>query len=524
MNPAENTVGSEPAIADDGPPPELQVQQLAWMAEHYPDQAAYVRLDTGESLSFAQWDAAANRLARGFVGLGVTPGDRISIHVDNPEIFNWIISYAAIHKAGAVAVPTNTRLTAEELGHVLGHAEPTVVITTAEGEPKLHLARREPWIKHVLVVDQGGLEATMSNDSSPFQSPVAPHDLADIMYTSGTTGLPKGIAVEHRNLHILPNTAAEWTGASWIHGSPLFTFAGISFIYNPMKMGMTALFMPRFDAGQWLSEVAHRKPSMAFLVPAMAQLISTHTRFESTDLDSLEIVAIGSAPLPPALHLRLADRLPDATVSNNYSMTEAGTAFALLPKEEVHRREGSVGIPIGTEIRVTDGAGAVLEPGEIGHIEIGVGENHRHYYKNPEATAQMWSGEWLKSGDLGWLDEDGYLYITGRAKDVIIRGGNNVHAADVEAILYQHPCVAEAAVAAVPHEVLGEDVGAWVVLREDCKAPGDCTAEDLIAHCRDRLADYKCPRTVTFVDALPRNPTGKVLKHELPPADLDSRD
>jgi acyl-CoA synthetase (AMP-forming)/AMP-acid ligase II len=305
-------------------------------------------------------------------------------------------------------------------------------------------------------------------------------------------------------------------------------------------MGMACNYIPRFDVDLWLDTVEARRPTMAFLVPAMAQLIAASDRFEEADLASLEMVAIGSAPLPPSLHRRLAHRLPEATVSNNYSLTEAGTAFTFLPREELERRAGSVGIPLGTEVRIVDpGAGEAdqdatadtgaahdpepLPPGEIGEVMIHVGGRHREYFRDPEATARTWSGEWLHSGDLGWLDEDGYLYITGRAKDVIIRGGNNIHAADVEAVLYQHPAVREAAVAAVPHDVLGEDVGAWVVLHDgselaEAGIPREVAAEALMEFCAEHLSDYKCPRSVTFMDELPRNPTGKVLKRDLPPA------
>jgi acyl-CoA synthetase (AMP-forming)/AMP-acid ligase II len=489
----------------------LQVEQLAYMATAVPDEVAYTDLDAEQSLTFAAWEAAANRLARGLVGSGVHPGERVAIFLESTHPLRWIVAYAAVHKAGAVAVPTNTRLSGREVGAVLGHAEPVVAITSSTLRPTLDEGAVAS-LRRVVHADGPDWDDVADADDSPFQVAVGEDDLADVMYTSGTTGLPKGIAVRHRNLHILPNSEVEWTGNRWLHGSPLFTFAGISFIYNPMKMGMQAMFLPRFDAERWLRIVEERRPTMAFVVPAMAQLLVTSPRFEEADLSSLDMLSIGSAPLPPALHRRLADRLPGASVTNNYSMTEAGTAFTYLPPEEVERRAGSVGIPMGTEVRIADEQDRPLPVGETGEVQIKVGEHHREYYKDPDASSGTWTGEWLRTGDLGRVDEDGYLYISGRAKDVIIRGGNNIHSADVEAVLYEHPDVQEAAVSAVPHEVLGEDVGAWVVLRDGAAA----TADDVIAFCGDRLADYKVPRVVTFLDALPRNPTGKVLKRDLP--------
>jgi acyl-CoA synthetase (AMP-forming)/AMP-acid ligase II len=313
---------------------------------------------------------------------------------------------------------------------------------------------------------------------------------------------------------MIPNSEPAWSGHCWMHSSPLFTFAGIGFIYNPMKMGMGGLYQAKFDAGRWLAYVEKWRPTMGFIVPAMAQLIINHDRFAVADLTSLNLLSIGSAPLAPETLLVLLDKLPDASVSNSYGMTEAGPAFCVTPKAEAGRRLGSVGIPMPPmEIRIVAPESyddrALLEHGEVLVRNKG---RQREYYNDAEATARTWSDDgWLRTGDIGYLDEDGYLYLCGRMKEVIIRGGNNIYATDVEAVLYEHPAVLEAAAVGFAHDVLGEDVGAFVVVK-----PGEnLTTDALTAFCTERLADYKVPRRIAFLDELPRNATGKVLKHQL---------
>jgi acyl-CoA synthetase (AMP-forming)/AMP-acid ligase II len=498
---------------------ELQVDQLRFMAREHPDALGYRNLDAGTSITFARWDGDSNALARGLVALGVQPGERVSVYLPSNEVLHWIVAYAAIHKAGAVAVPTNVRLSEPELAAILGHAAVAAILTDATLLPTVQAVRALVPSLRVVVSTGGAADGVVpwdqigAEDSADFQVPRDVSDLADVMYTSGTTGLPKGIAVRHSNLAMIPNLEPAWTGRGWIHGAPMFTFAGIAFIYNPMKMGLVGFYQPRFDAARWLEYVEQERPSWCMLVPAFAELIVAHPDFERRDLSSLEQVSIGSAPLAPQTQLALIERLPDATVGNSYGMTEAGPAYIVMPKEEIKNRIGSVGKPVGpTEIKIVDDDGREAEPRVVGELWLRMASKQREYYKNDEATAATWTDDgWLRSGDLAYLDEDGFLYICGRKKDMIIRGGNNIYATDVEAVLLEHPDVQEAAVTGVPHPVLGEDVAAWIVRR-----PGsDLDAEQLTAFVAERLADYKRPRHLVFADELPRNATGKVLKHQL---------
>ncbi|HWG74567.1 MAG TPA: AMP-binding protein [Acidimicrobiales bacterium] len=516
---------------------QLLTDQLRLMAEHFGDEAGFADLGQETSLSFAVWDARSSALSRGLAAAGVASGDRVAIHLSVASPLDWVVAYAAIHKAGAVAVPVNTRWVTAELAEILAHAEVSAAFTDDDGWDILSgTLSRVGTLRLIVVrdrraerrapagVDVRGWDDLVSNDGSPFQNPVDDDAMADIVYTSGTTGRPKGVVVRHRNASLIPNGLPVWTGSGWIFSSPLFTFAGITAIYNPMKLGLRALYLPRFDTAAWIAAVERERPSMAFLVPAMAELLLADPRFEAADLSSVGLCAVGGAPLAPRTQRRLQAAMPAASVSNGYGMTEAGPAYTVLPKEEAERRVGSVGKAIPpAEFVVVGEDGSRLPPGAVGELVINNPGRQREYYRDPAATARTWHGDGLHTGDLARLDDDGYLYIVGRLKDLIIRGGNNIYAGDVEAVLYEHPAVVEAAVAGVAHEVLGEDVAAWVVLRPETAV----TPEELMAWASERLADYKVPRRITLVTSLPRNATGKVVKDALtqsqpqPPPPLD---
>src|SRR5438270_12602628 len=342
---------------------DLLTDQLRTMAEHVPEEVGYKNLGDGSALTFREWEERSNRLARGLAGRGVCKGDRVAIYLPGEQALDWIVTYAAVHKNGAVAVPTNTRLARRELDFILDHAETTAVVTNDELAENVDQAR---WIVRTETWDD-----VFDDDPSSFRVPLEGDDLADVMYTSGTTGRPKGVAVRHRNVAMVPNNLPAWTGDWWLHSSPLFTFAGIGFIYNPMKMGMRGLYQPRFDVGRWLDAVEAHRPPMVFIVPAMAQLLIAHPRFADADLSSIVMCSLGSAPLAPATLRRLQEKMPNANVANAYGMTEAGPAFCAMPKEESLKRVGSVGQPMPPmEVQVVEEGGNSLPPGEVGEILI----------------------------------------------------------------------------------------------------------------------------------------------------------
>jgi acyl-CoA synthetase (AMP-forming)/AMP-acid ligase II len=495
-------------------------EQLHAMAAAFGDEAGY-RVVGAATLTFGEWDAAATRVARGLVAHGVEPGDRIAIHLEPPNFLRWIVSYAAVHRAGAAAVPLNPQLTRPEVVRMLAHCGAAAAIAE-RGLLSRYTDERPPLVVGVPGADEPDDTPTpdastpwsaIAGEESPyFQVPRDGGDLADVLYTSGTTGNPKAVAVRHDNLSLVPFGEPAFSGGGWLHASPPYTFAGLSFVYTPMKLGMTGIYQPRFDAGTWLETVTTQRPVAVFLVPAMALLLLDHPGFETADLSSVQICSVGSAPLAPFVLERLQQRMPTATVSNNYGMTEAGSVYCVMPPGEAVRRPGSVGklVPPG-EVRVVGPEGDAVAAGEVGSVHLRSAGRPREYYGDPEATASTWVDGWLVTGDLGKVDEEGYLYIVGRSKDVIIRGGNNIFPNDVEHAIETHPAVREAAVIGVPHPVLGEDLVAFVALSSGEAA----TDEELRAHTLEHLAQYKVPRRWEFVDSLPRNATGKVVKDRL---------
>lgn len=489
------------------------------MAVGHPAAVAWHNLADGSDLTFATWDADANRLARGLADRGLDRGDRVVICISADEPFPWLTAYTAVHRAGAVAVPLSARLAGPELRSILAHADPAAILAssaTGGGTPWPELAADMGGVRLVATTDDcdgaTGWESLFDpDDSEPAGGPAAtdPEDVMDLMYTSGTTGSPKAVVVRYGSPRTMP--LPDWNGLGFVTSSPFSTTSGVLLVYGPMAGGLSGWYLPHFDPGAWLAMIEDRRPVAAFIVPAMAQLIVAHPGFASSDLSSLAAVTIGGAPIARATLLRLGQQLSGAEILVGYGLTEFG-AVTRSPSGDRGAHRGSAGKPLpGIEVRIVDGDGAEVPRGQTGEITARGSGPERAYYKEAEATRLTWRGGWMFSGDLGYLDDDGFLWITGRTKDLIIRGGNNIAPGEVEELLFAHPDVVDAAVAGVPHDVLGEDVEAWVVMRNG----SDTTAVGLRQFLLERLAAYKVPRTLHVVPLLPRNAAGKVMKRVL---------
>jgi acyl-CoA synthetase (AMP-forming)/AMP-acid ligase II len=492
----------------------IQPVLVEHLAERFPAAVAWKNMSDGRELLMSEWHTRSNQLARGMRAQGLTPGDRVALAITPDEPLEWLVSYMAIHKAGGVAVPLNTRLSQPELRRILQLAEPKLLLASAgmfddapsAGQPGALIATTGgPGPSGIAWVD------LFDEDESNIGLPLQADDVADIMYTSGTTGAPKGVVVRHGGLSSNDRVPSAWNGLGFLTSSPFSTTTGSLLVCGPMRGGMSGWFLPKFNPQPWLRLVETERPGVAFLVPAMMQLVVADPSFERADLSSLSIVSVGSAPIASETLRRFGARVPSAEIMIGYGMTEFGAATS-LPIGDAGRHLGSVGTALpGVTIRIVDDAGTQRATGEVGQIVLSGDRPQRVYFNELEESRRTWKDGWLQSGDLGYLDADDYLWVVGRMKETIIRGGHNIMPGEVESALFAHPEVADAAVAGVPHEVLGEDVAAWIVLRR----AGSTSIDAIRAFLLERLADYKVPRRITFVDALPRNEAGKVLKSRL---------
>jgi len=475
----------------------------------------------GRDTTYAQLDERASRIANGLVALGLKPGSRVALLAKNTDLFFEL--HLGCAKADLVLVPVNFRLAAPEVAYVVNDAQAELFVVGAD----FHALAAEirPALKRVRNLMSLGPHPEWTafeawRDAQPAADPmlpVAPDAVTMQMYTSGTTGHPKGAQLTHRNfLTIFETAARDW--GRWgaddvlIVAMPLFHVAGGQWGQLGLYVGARNVVMPEVDPGAILRVIAERRVTKALFVPAVLLFLVQHPDCGKTDFSSLESVYYGASPIPLDLQKRAAEAF-GCDFIQLYGATETTGAITYLAPEHHHgERMKSCGKAIASaEIRVVRADGAPCGPREVGEVICRSAQNMVGYWNLPEANARAIRGEWLHTGDAGWLDEDGFLYIHDRMKDMIVSGGENVYPAEVESAIFGCPGVADVAVIGVPDDTWGEAVKAVVV-----RAPGSrVTAEEVIAFARERIAGYKLPKSVDFIDALPRNPSGKILKREL---------
>ena len=490
-------------------------------AARYPDET-WIRY--GDlSLSKGEFNARINRLAHAFQEMGVKKGVRFGVLMANSNAFLEVL--LALNKLGGIMVPLNFRLAPPELEYILNDSEPIGLIYSPEfAESAEALRGKIPSMKQFIRELEGGssqdplFEEWISG--KPEEEPVPDRevtldDIQFIMYTSGTTGKPKGAAILHGNtqwnaINSINMYAFDSSDTS-IACAPLFHIGGLAVSAFPaLYVGSKIVIQRFFNPVETLKLIEQEKVSFMFGIPVMFLLMTQIPEFESTDYSSVRFFIAGGAPCPRSLIEKWLEH--GITFNQGYGMTETATAITALRMEDALRKLGSCGKPVfHTDIKIVDPEGEDLPTGEMGEVIV-KGPNVIHeYWRLPEATAETIVDGWLKTGDMGYIDEEGYLFLVDRKKDMYISGGENVYPAEVEDVLVGFDKLADAGVIGVPDEKWGESGLAVVV-----PAPGvELSEEEVIEYCRGKLAKYKIPKKVAFVEALPRTATGKILKKEL---------
>jgi long-chain acyl-CoA synthetase len=493
-------------------------------ARSHPEKDAV--LAAGHAVSYAELDAASDRFATGLLERGLGPGDPVALQLPNVPLF--VVAYFGILKAGCVVVPMNVLYRAPEVAHVLRDSGARMLVTWAGVADEAAKGAADVGVTELVVLSTPGvahsavgrpfeqLRYTPAIDPPPLHQS-APGDRAVMVYPAGTTGRPKGALFSHFQLLLNADTPGRVYGIRdddvVLAVLPLFHVFGLSSILDVcVRFAATMTLVPRFDPAAVLEVIQRDRVTVFEGVPTMYVSLLNHPDRDRYDTSSLRVGVSGGAPIPAEV-IDEFERTFGVVVLEGYGLSEtASTTTFNVSAEE--RRIYSVGKPIyGVEVAVWDEEGRVLPPGRehVGELVVRGVNVMRGYHGNPAATAEAMAGGWFHTGDLGYVDEDGFFFVVDRKKELIIRGGYNVYPREVEDVLYAHPAVAEAAVLGVPDDRLGQEVRAVVALR-----PGHRVDEaDLIAFVRERVASYKYPRSIEFREHLPMNATGKILKREL---------
>lgn len=482
-------------------------------------------------LTWREVNARCCRFANGLRGLGVKRGDRVGIFARNSH--QWVEASFALAKLGAITVTVNNRLSPPEVAYILNNAGASALIVA---RPELAAARQAlanvPGCSLLIGIDAGdpavidceSLLASSSDAEPELDQPLRHDEPSMLLYTSGTTGFPKGATYTHGSTLLGMFVHVHAIGSRGTHRvmlpSPLYSAAGTAGIYCALYVGSTSVIV-NFDAEQALATLERERITFTNLVPTTIQRLLAREDFDRYDLSALDTILYGGSPIPVPVLMEARRKLPRCRFRQTFASTETGTAGTVLEPADHEQalndpafahRLLSCGKPqVAVEVMVFDEQGQPLPPGTVGEIGVRTEANIAGFWGNPEATAENIRDGWVFTGDMARIDDDGYVYLVDRKKDLIVTGAFNVYPSEVERVLQQHPAVYEVAVIGVPSVEWGEAIKAVVVLR-----PGhSATAAELIQWCDGRIAGYKKPKTIDFVQTLPRNATGKVLHRQL---------
>jgi acyl-CoA synthetase (AMP-forming)/AMP-acid ligase II len=482
----------------------------------------------GRQTSFAELDIGTNRVASALEAVGVKPRERIAYLGKNSDIYFELLLGAM--KANVVMAPVNWRLAGPEIAFIIGDCKTPVLFVGPEFVEQISSIKSQlPGVRTFIATEGGApgwldyaaLRDAQSGDDPKI--PISPQDVAIQLYTSGTTGKPKGAMLSHANFFNLVETGKDqkpdwnqWTEDDVsLVAMPVFHIGGSGWGVMGLYHGAKGVIAREFDPNKVLDFIEQSGITKLFMVPAAMQFVVRQPRAREIDFSRLKYMLYGASPIPAAL-LKECIEVFGCGFVQMYGMTETtGTIVALPPEDHVEglerMRSAGKALP-GVELAILDLDGNKLPPGEVGEIATRSGSNMVGYWNLPEATAKTLASDgWLRTGDAGYMDEDGYLYIHDRIKDMIISGGENIYPAEVESAISDHPDVAEVAVVGVPDEKWGEAVKAIVVMKPGKKA----TSSEIINFTRERIAGFKTPKSVDFIEALPRNASGKILRRHL---------
>ncbi len=502
-------------------------QSLHRAVQQHPDRVAVRFAD--RSSSFRDFADRVARLAGALQRLGMRPGDRVAMLSLNSDRF---LEYQmAVPWAGGVLNPCNTRWSAAEILYSLEDSGSTILLVDDTYLPLVERLRlQSTTLREIVHCGDGetppgthGYEALLRTSAAVPDAARRGDDLAGIFYTGGTTGFPKGVMLSHTNLCssalALHSEGLAPPGGTYLHAAPMFHLADMGFSLAHWVEGSTHSILPAFHPEAVLDLMARDRVTHALMVPTMIQMLVDHPSMtKPRDLGALRCVAYGASPISEAVLDRAFAALPGVEFAQAYGMTELSPVATVLAASH-HTAEGR---KLGklraagratycAEVRIVDGEGAEVPRRTVGEVAVRGPNVMQGYWKQPELTAAVLRDGWMHTGDGAWMDEDGFVFIADRLKDMIISGGENVFSGEVENALNRHPAVAACAVIGIPSERWGEAVHAVVV----CSANAEVSPEALIEHCRTLIAGYKCPRSVTFVEALPLSGAGKVLKNRL---------